>query len=186
MKTCTKCKQTKHYSEYTTNRRTRDGLQPSCKACCREYNKSYTKRPDVRARASQKQRERYATDENFRAKCLANNKILNERYKTRYNAGKYTVYSITYGPLEYIGYTKMELTTRLYVHIAAAKEGKYKRSQLHQMIRDGKLTIKELKECAEIVEEFDTKGEAMALEARLINANLNKLTNVNRSLAEVK
>jgi hypothetical protein len=41
MKTCTKCKETKPYSEFSINRSNKDGYQTQCKACRRDHGRKY-------------------------------------------------------------------------------------------------------------------------------------------------
>ena len=43
MKTCTKCKEEKPFSEFHKDRTTKDGLHFQCKACKKEYNRKYKK-----------------------------------------------------------------------------------------------------------------------------------------------
>lgn len=40
MKTCSKCKQTKHKTEFNSHKRMKDGLQPHCKTCLQAYGKT--------------------------------------------------------------------------------------------------------------------------------------------------
>lgn len=41
MKTCSKCKIEKDYSEFSKNKSHKDGLNSQCKTCCKEYSKKY-------------------------------------------------------------------------------------------------------------------------------------------------
>ncbi len=44
MKQCTKCKKLKSKSEFSKNRKYKDGLRDWCKKCCREYKRRHYRR----------------------------------------------------------------------------------------------------------------------------------------------
>ena len=41
VKVCAKCKVEKELSEFNKSKKAKDGLQPKCKSCCKEYRKEY-------------------------------------------------------------------------------------------------------------------------------------------------
>jgi len=72
MKECTKCGGMKPLEQFSRNKRTRDGLQPHCKACCNAYS------------AANKAR----LAENFRTWSEKNKEYLAEYHRARYPARK--------------------------------------------------------------------------------------------------
>lgn len=73
MKTCSKCKEDKPYSEYYKNKNCKDGYRGVCKSCCYEVQKEYRKNNQDKVRA-------YDTE--YR---LKNKERLSEYYKTWYD-----------------------------------------------------------------------------------------------------
>lgn len=81
VKTCPRCGEARPVSEYHANRSTFDGLASECRECSRQigaanYRKNraerlaYGRRPDVRRRRTERQRERYRSDPEWRRKKL--------------------------------------------------------------------------------------------------------------------
>ena len=54
MKTCTKCKETKPTTEFNKDKRNKDGLVNSCKACQKAYQKAYYEANREKRKASDK------------------------------------------------------------------------------------------------------------------------------------
>jgi len=76
MKTCTKCKQTKPFSDYGKSRAKKDGLCSHCKDCKKEYStnnrdkigeyrKEYGQRPEIKERYNAYQREQYKNNPQY-------------------------------------------------------------------------------------------------------------------------
>lgn len=72
MKTCSKCKETKPLSEFSKNKRSKDGLDSRCKECVRAYSKYHyeNNKEKYHERAAQWRED--------------NRELLNERFRTRY------------------------------------------------------------------------------------------------------
>jgi hypothetical protein len=81
MKTCSKCKQTKAFTKFTTRSASRDGLDYRCKACknvaslrwvqnnrdkVHASQKKYRGKPEIKKRFNAQRRKRRKTDTNFR------------------------------------------------------------------------------------------------------------------------
>ncbi len=54
MKKCNKCGEVKPKTEFYKNKKTKDGLQYTCKKCCRELNKEYYKNNYEKARENRR------------------------------------------------------------------------------------------------------------------------------------
>ena len=81
MKTCTKCKQTKAFTEFNKRSRSRDGLSYRCRMChniasltwgqnnrdkVHASQKKYRDKPEIKKRLNAQRRKRRKTDTNFR------------------------------------------------------------------------------------------------------------------------
>ncbi|TKC01223.1 hypothetical protein [Pedobacter cryotolerans] len=64
-KTCTKCLEEKHLSEFEANKKVKSGLKAKCKFCYDEYEKAY------------RAKNRVEINRRYKAWCVANNKKTN-------------------------------------------------------------------------------------------------------------
>ena len=62
MKTCTKCREIKPFSDYGKSRAKKDGLQAQCKECEKEYKG----KPEYKERYNERQREQYKDNPQYR------------------------------------------------------------------------------------------------------------------------
>lgn len=60
MKKCSRCKETKPFTEYDTAKRSKDGFQNYCRSCCKAYQKKW--RAENREHHRATQRARYAAN----------------------------------------------------------------------------------------------------------------------------
>ena len=74
MKKCSKCKIEKPYSEFSKHKKKKDGYQPFCKSCNKEYKKQYQKDNAERYKEYYKEyrRQKRKTDplHKLKDKCL--------------------------------------------------------------------------------------------------------------------
>ena len=112
MKTCTKCKQTKPFSDYGKSRAKKDGLCSHCKDCKKEYStnnrdkiKEHKGKPESIERRNEWQRERYKNNPQERL----SKKVSNETRKVLLG-----VYSHGGAISEQYGIDKVGLTTIQY------------------------------------------------------------------------
>ena len=72
MKTCPRCKQTKPFSDYNKDRREKDGLF----SCCKDCRKEYRRRPEVKERYNERQRELYKNNPQERCMSVETRNVL--------------------------------------------------------------------------------------------------------------
>lgn len=83
-KLCPKCNTIKDFQNFSKNQKGEFGLYTYCKPCCKEFKKEYRKansdkikkyKQRVRTRESQREKERYQNDPEYRNKRLSQNRI---------------------------------------------------------------------------------------------------------------
>lgn len=97
MKTCTKCGQTKPRSEYSNDKRKRDGLRPSCKECSRKYLQAHRATPEGKAVHLKTSNEYFAKNKErilakgkaFRAEHPEEERRIRSRYAERRRKNKH-------------------------------------------------------------------------------------------------
>ncbi|HUU20562.1 MAG TPA: hypothetical protein VMW72_25670 [Sedimentisphaerales bacterium] len=68
MKQCTKCRKRKDKSEFSKNRKNKDGLRYWCKKCCREYKRRYYRKNRGPVKKYFRYEERYRTIDGVKQK----------------------------------------------------------------------------------------------------------------------
>lgn len=90
MKKCTKCKIEKELSEFNKDKSRKDGLQPRCKSCVKQYNKQYyNQNADYFKRYKLENSD--SIREHYKQYCLENPDKIIQKYHSKKD-GLYHVY----------------------------------------------------------------------------------------------
>ena len=129
MKTCTKCKEEKPFSEFHKNRSQKDGLSYYCKACKYEANKSSREKNKDHIREYnhkhyQENKDHYIDyNRKFRQENKDYYREYNRKYRKNQSSGVYKITNTINGKI-YVG-ESVSCPTRFYNHKSRLKKGKH-------------------------------------------------------------